>query len=415
VVYGDIGTSPLYAMRETFHGPHAIAVTALNIIGILSLIFWALIVVISIKYLVFVMRADNRGEGGILALMALIAPKAEGWHKRKFAIIVMALFGASLLYGDGIITPAITVLSAVEGLEVATPFFKPYVVPLTIGILIALFAMQKRGTGGIGAIFGPVMMLWFACLAALGVYNILKFPSVVEALNPSHAVDFFRHNGMIGFLALGTVFLVVTGGEALYADMGHFGVRPIRIAWFTVVLPSLLLNYFGQGALLLRDATAAPNPFFRMTPDWALYPMVVLSTVAASIASQAVISGAFSLTRQAVQLGYMPRLNIEHTSERQIGQIYIPTLNFLLMIACIGLVVGFQSSSRLAAAYGVAVTTDMVFTSILFAVFARKQFRWNLAAVILLTTLFLTVDLSFWLANIVKVPQGGWFPLLVAA
>jgi KUP system potassium uptake protein len=414
IVFGDIGTSPLYAIKETFHGPHAIPTTPANILGILSLIFWALIIVISIKYLVFVMRADNRGEGGILALMSLIAPRAEGWKKRRFLIFVMALFGASLLYGDGISTPAITVLSAVEGLQVATPLFKPYVVPLALVILVGLFMMQRRGTAGIGAIFGPVMVVWFSVLAALGVYRISQWPDVLFAANPKYAFYFFQHNGWIGFFALGTVFLVVTGGEALYADMGHFGVRPIRSAWFTVVLPALLLNYFGQGALLLHHPEAAENPFFRMVPSFALYPIVALATVAASVASQAVISGAFSLTRQAVQLGYMPRLEIEHTSESQIGQIYIPSINWLLMFACIGLVLGFKTSSNLAAAYGVAVTTDMVFTSILFAVFARRHWRWSLPLVILLATCFLIVDVSFWTANIIKVPQGGWFPLVIA-
>jgi KUP system potassium uptake protein len=415
VVYGDIGTSPIYAMREALHGVHGVAATHDNVLGLLSLIFWALILVISVKYLVFVMRADNCGEGGMIALTALVAPANEKARRRHRMLVLLGLFGASLLYGDGMITPAISVLSAVEGLQVVTPVFAPYVIPITIAILIALFVVQSRGTARIGSVFGPVMMLWFLTLAALGVAHLVQHPAVLAALSPAHGVRFFLHNGWHGFLVLGSVFLVVTGGEALYADMGHFGVLPIRLTWFTFVLPALLLNYFGQGALVLRDMTAAEHPFFRLAPHWALVPLVVLTTMATVIASQAVISGAFSLTRQAVQLGYLPRVDIEHTSDTRIGQIYIPGLNWLLMIACIALVIGFGSSSRLASAYGVAVTTDMVFTTILFSVVARSRWKWSLPAVVALATAFLAVDLSFWGASLLKIPSGGWFPLVVAA
>ena len=415
VVYGDIGTSPLYALRECFHGPHAVAPTQGNVLGVLSLVFWSLIVVISIKYLVFVMRADNRGEGGILALMSLIRPHRKGTRGPRWVLAMLGLFGAALLYGDGMITPAISVLSAVEGLRVATPVFQHVVEPITIVILIGLFLFQRRGTAGVGAIFGPVMLLWFAALAILGVSQIVREPSVLAAVIPIHAVRFFEANAGRGFLVLGSVFLVVTGGEALYADMGHFGARPIRIAWFSLVLPALLVNYFGQGSLLLRDPSAAENPFFRLGPAWTLYPMVVLSTIAAVIASQAVISGAFSLTRQAVQLGYSPRVRIDHTSAREIGQIYIPSVNWTLMIATIALVVGFHSSSNLAAAYGVAVTTTMAITTILMAVVARELWKWSIAGAAGLAAVFLVPDLAFFGANIVKVPHGGWFALAVAA
>ncbi|HVH11967.1 MAG TPA: potassium transporter Kup [Longimicrobium sp.] len=416
VVYGDIGTSPLYAIRESLGEHYGLAPVPGNVLGVLSLIFWALIIVISIKYLSFVMRADNRGEGGMIALTALVAPTRKTRPGGRRAMLVLAgLFGASLLYGDSMITPAISVLSAVEGLKVATPVLEPYVLPITIAILVLLFAVQSRGTAGIGRVFGPVTLLWFVTLGVLGLGQIILSPEVLAAVNPLHAVWFFANNGWAGFLVLGSVFLAVTGGEALYADMGHFGARPIRFTWFTVVLPCLLLNYFGQGALILRDPAAIEHPFFHMAPSWALYPLVALSTVATVIASQAVISGAFSLTRQAVQLGYLPRLHIEHTSARQIGQIYIPSVNWLLMLACIGLVLGFGDSSSLAAAYGVAVTTDMVFTTILFAFVARSRFGWARWQVGLLTAGFLVVDLGFWGANIVKIPHGGWFPLVIAA
>jgi KUP system potassium uptake protein len=415
VVYGDIGTSPIYAVRESLHGVHGVPPTSENVLGLLSLILWALVIVISIKYLAFVMRADNCGEGGMIALTALVTPdSARARRRHRRLLVLVGLFGASLLYGDSMITPSISVLSAIEGLEMLTPIFAPYVIPITIAILVGLFAVQRHGTARIGAIFGPVMFLWFATLGVLGGVQVVHHPGVLAAVNPIHGVQFFQHNGWHGFLVLGSVFLVVTGGEALYADMGHFGARPIRLSWYFFVLPSLLLNYFGQGALVLLDARAAEHPFFRLAPSWGLLPLVVLTTLATVIASQAVISGAFSLTRQAVQLGYLPRVHIEHTSETEAGQIYIPGLNWVLMVACIGLVLGFRSSSRLAAAYGVAVTTDMVFTTILFAVVARTRWRWSLPAVFAMAAGFLVVDLGFWGASLLKIPSGGWFPLLVA-
>ncbi|HEX9161526.1 MAG TPA: potassium transporter Kup [Thermoanaerobaculia bacterium] len=412
VVYGDIGTSPLYAFRECFaeHYGRQVAPTPGNVLGILSLICWSLVVVISIKYLVFVMRADNRGEGGILALMSLVRPKAS---KRRGLLIALGLFGSALLYGDGMITPAITVLGAAEGLEVATPVFTPYVVPLTVVVLIVLFMVQKYGTARIGALFGPVMMVWFFVIAVLGLINVVHTPRVLAAVNPLYGIEFLLLHRTAGFLVLGAVFLVVTGGEALYADMGHFGVRPIRLAWFTVVFPCLLINYLGQGALLLREPKAIANPFFHLAPDWALYPLVGLSTMAAIIASQAVISGSYSLTRQATQLGYLPRMRIRHTSAREIGQIYIPSVNWVLMISAIGLVIGFEKSTNLAGAYGVAVTATMGITTLLLAIVAHERWQWSPGAVAAFAVPFLIIDLSFFAANVVKVFEGGWFPLLV--
>ncbi|MEO8217381.1 MAG: potassium transporter Kup [Acidobacteriota bacterium] len=415
IVYGDIGTSPLYALRECFHGDHRVPVTDINVFGVLSLIFWSLIIIISIKYLVFVLRADNRGEGGIIALMSLVRPHDANASRWRKLFVLMGLFGAALLYGDGIITPAISVLSAVEGLSVATPVFDGYVLPITIVILVTLFWFQKKGTGAVGKIFGPVTLIWFLVLAALGVSQIIQEPRVLSAVFPSHAIRFFAENGSKGMVVLGTVFLAVTGAEALYADIGHFGILPIRLSWFALVLPSLVMNYFGQGALLLRDPLTAENPFFRMAPTWSLFPLVAIATAATVIASQAVISGAFSLTRQAIQLGYLPRLEIDHTSARQIGQIYIPAVNWALMLACIGLVLAFRSSSKLASAYGVAVTTDMVFTTILFGAFTVLRWRWKLWWALIFVVVSLTMDLSFWGANLIKVPDGGWFPLVVAA
>ncbi|HUF17468.1 MAG TPA: potassium transporter Kup [Thermoanaerobaculia bacterium] len=411
VVYGDIGTSPLYALKECF-GPHGVAVTQANVLGILSLILWSLVTIISIKYLVFVLRADNRGEGGILALMSLVHANRR---KRRWLITGMGLFGAALLYGDGMIAPAITVLSAIEGLEFATPLFAPYVIPLTIGVLILLFWIQSRGTAKVGAIFGPVMVVWFTTLGTLGLVQIVQEPYVMTAINPIYAIRFFALNGWLGFLVLGSVFLVVTGGESLYMDMGHFGRTPIRIAWFVMVLPGLLLNYFGQGAMLLGDPLKAANPFYNLAPSWGVYPLVALSTIAASVASQAVISGAFSLTRQAMQLGYMPRMEVAHTSAREIGQIYVPALNWALMFACIGLVIGFGSASNLAAAYGVAVSTTMVITTLILFVVAREVWKWPTIAAAALTGFFLMFDLAFFSANIIKVPHGGWFPLVAGS
>ncbi|MGI8898831.1 MAG: potassium transporter Kup [Pyrinomonadaceae bacterium] len=415
VVYGDIGTSPLYALRECFHGPHSIAPTPANILGVLSLIFWSLIIVISVKYLVFVLRADNHGEGGILSLTALATPIKPSGKSERRVLIAMGIFGAALLYGDGMITPAISILGAMEGLTVATPLFSPYVVPITIAIIVALFLVQSRGTAGIGTVFGPVTLVWFAVLAGLGILQIIRYPEVLAAINPLHGLDFFLRNGWHGFLILGAVFLVVTGGEALYADMGHFGMRPIRLVWFTIVLPALLLNYFGQGALLIENPGAAENPFYRLVPPWGLYPMVVLATAAAVIASQAVITGAFSLTMQAVQLGFSPRLKITHTSTREFGQIYLPTISWALMFGCIAIVVGFRTSSNLAAAYGVAVTSTMVITTILFYVVARERWGWSRLTAGSLCLFFLVIDVSFFGANIIKVAHGGWFPLLLAA
>lgn len=414
VVFGDIGTSPIYAIRESFHLSHGLSPDHDNTLGILSLIFWSLIIVISVKYLLLVLRADNRGEGGIIALTALISPPGERTRGRRMILAFLGLFGAALLYGDSMITPAISVLSAIEGLEVVTPFFQPYVIPITIGILVVLFLFQKRGTAGVGAVFGPVTLIWFLTLAVIGLFHIWAYPSVMAAISPHYGVTFFMRNGLQGLLVLGSVFLVVTGGEALYADMGHFGKGPIRFTWTTLVLPSLVLNYFGQGALILRNPAAVEHPFFMMVPSWALIPLVILATAATVIASQAVISGAFSLTRQAVQLGYLPRMRIEHTSEDQIGQIFMPAVNWALMFSCIGLVLGFRSSGRLAAAYGVAVTTDMVFTTILFSVVAFFRWNWKPWVVVLMTISLLVVDLAFWSGNLPKIPHGGWFPVVVA-
>ena len=416
VVYGDIGTSPLYALRECFHGAHGVAPTRENVLGVLSLIFWALTLIISIKYLIFVMRADNEGEGGILALLALV--EKQPGRKSDLArpvLIALGLFGAALLYGDGMITPAISVLGAVEGLAVATHVFEPVVVPLSVAILLGLFMLQSQGTGGIGRLFGPVMIVWFITLAALGITWIVREPGVVAAFDPRHAWTFFLLNGWPGFVVLGAVFLVVTGGEALYADMGHFGRRPIRVAWFALVLPGLLLNYLGQGALLMADPSAASSPFYLLAPAWARLPLVALATMAAIIASQALISGAFSLTRQAIQLGYCPRLDIEYTSPHQQGQIYMPQVNRALMVATIGLVIGFGSSSALAAAYGMAVTSTMVITTLLTYLVARRS--WGVSRVVAgsLAAFFLVIEMAFFGANVLKVIHGGWFPLVIGA
>ena len=414
IVFGDIGTSPLYAIRVCFAGDYGVHATPGNVLGVLSLIFWSLVWVISIKYLVFVMRADNHGEGGIIALMALLLPQGREQRHSRWMLVGLGLFGGALLFGDGMITPAISVLSAVEGLDVAAPFLSSYVVPVTIALLVGLFLIQRRGTARVGALFGPIVLLWFLVLAVLGLRGILAAPQVLSAVDPVHAVRFFLTNKIHGFLVLGTVFLVVTGGEALYADMGHFGRRPIRLAWFFFVLPALLLNYFGQGGLLISDPKAIRNPFFLLAPGWAALPLVILSTAATIIASQAVITGSFSMGRQLIQLGFTPRLQIKHTSSRQPGQIYVPTINWMLMIATILLVIGFGSSDKLAAAYGVAVTTTMVITTLLFTVIAHEKWHWPLWATGLLTASFLVADLAFFGANIVKVDHGGWFPLVIA-
>ncbi len=412
VVYGDIGTSPLYAIREAF-GTGVLPLTEASVLGVLSLIFWSLFTVVTLKYMAVILRADNRGEGGILALASL-AQRAlgSGWRR---TVVVSAMLGAALFYGDGVITPAISVLSAIEGLQVATPLFEPYVVPFALVILIALFVMQSRGTGKIGLLFGPVVCLWFLVLGLLGLIQIVQAPHILRALDPSHAVALFAAHRWVAFVTLGAVFLAVTGAEALYADMGHFGRLPIQIAWFGLVLPALLLNYFGQGALLLGDPATIANPFYLLTPSWALYPMVVLATWATVIASQAVISAAFSLSSQAVQLGYLPRLTVRHTSAQTAGQIYIPAINWLLLAGVILLVLGFQSSSNLAAAYGIAVSGTMAITTVLAGLVARSRWGWPPALVVAAFGAFLAIDLTFLSANAIKIFAGGWFPIVLAA
>ena len=416
IVYGDIGTSPLYAIHECFFGTAPLAVTESHVLGVLSLIFWALILVISVKYLLVVMRADNNGEGGILALLALLDP----WRKPRRkplsqALILLGIFGAALLFGDGMITPAISVLSAVEGLKVAAPSMTHFVVPLTVVILIGLFWFQKRGTESIGSLFGPVMIVWFLILAGLGIHSIVQNPGVLVAINPVEALRFLWSEPGNAFLVLGGVFLVVTGGEALYADMGHFGPHPIKLAWFSLVLPALLLNYFGQGAFILAHPQDVVHPFYNLVPHWAVYPMIGLSTLVTVIASQAVISGTFSLASQAIQLRQSPPLTVVQTSPEEIGQIYVPLMNRILMVGTLGLVIGFESSTALAAAYGVAVSATMVITSVLGYFVMRERWHWPLGWALLVTVLFLTADLVFFSANLSKVMDGGWFPLAVAS
>ena len=414
VVFGDIGTSPLYAMREAFNGSHPVAANYDNVFGVLSLISWSLIIVVTLKYVVFMMRADNRGEGGIMALLALVLRSTTRDTRGRWILMSLGLFGAALFYGDGVITPAISVLSAVEGLEVATPALKPFVIPVTILVLIGLFVFQQKGTEMVGALFGPITLVWFAVLALLGIINIVKYPDVLAALSPSYAINFFAENSTGGFLVLGAVVLAITGTEALYADMGHFGKKPIRLAWSCYVLPALLLNYFGQGALILYNKDAIQNPFYHMAPEWALYPLVILATMATVIASQAVITGTYSLTRQAIQLGYCPRLEVTHTSESEIGQIYMPWINWVLLAAVIGLVLGFESSSNLAGAYGIAVTGTMAIDTVLAFVLMRRLWHWPLWIAVPLLLVFLTIDLSFFSANAIKLFHGGWFPIVVA-
>ncbi|MBS4097532.1 MAG: potassium transporter Kup [Sulfuricella sp.] len=411
VVYGDIGTSPLYTMREVFAGNHPIPVSPDNVLGILSLILWSLIVIVSIKYVVFIMRADNRGEGGIMALIALAMRDAKDNPGRQKMIVMVGILGAAMFYGDGMVTPAISVLSAVEGLEVAAPGMTAFVIPITLVVLFGLFFVQRKGTARVGALFGPVMLVWFTTLALLGVYNVIAAPAVLKALNPLYGIGFLLHNSHIALVAMGAVVLSVTGAEALYADMGHFGRKPIQLAWFGFVLPALILNYFGQGALILSEPDAVQNPFYHSAPDWMLYPLIVLSTMATVIASQAVISGAFSVTRQAMQLGFVPRAEVQHTSEREQGQIYLPGVNWGLMGAVMVLVLGFKSSNNLAAAYGIAVTGDMVITSILACIVVARVWGWGWPKAIALFSCFLVVELTFWFANVLKIPDGGWFPL----
>jgi KUP system potassium uptake protein len=416
IVYGDIGTSPLYALQQCFTSKeHTIPPTTANVYGVLSLIVWLLVLVVAVKYLVFIMRADNRGEGGILALLALILQQERrSMSRRRIVLVGLGLFGAALLYGDGMITPVISVLGAIEGLNVVTPAFQSMIVPISVVVLLLLFTVQRFGTGRVGTAFGPIMCVWFVAIGGLGLWEIAKEPRILAALNPLHGLRFFSDNGRIGFLTLGAVVLAVTGAEALYADMGHFGKRPIRLAWFVLVMPALLLNYFGQGAILLRNPAAVANPFYFLAPRSLLVPLVVLATAAAVIASQALISGAFSLTRQAVQLGYSPRVTILHTSRSEAGQIYVPEINNILMIGCLVLVVAFGSTTAIGAAYGIAVTGTMAITSLLFAVVARSRWNWSLVHVLPIMIAFLTIDVSLFAANVIKIWYGGWVPIAIA-
>jgi KUP system potassium uptake protein len=415
VVFGDIGTSPLYALKECVDPEHGVAATQANLFGLLSLVFWSLTMVVTVKYLTFIMRADNHGEGGILALLALVPSRTKPGSTRIGWMASLVIFGAALLYGDGVITPAISVLSAVEGLGVATTHLSPAVVPLTIAILLGLFAVQKRGTARIGGVFGPIMIAWFATIGLLGAEHVALYPSVLQAVHPAFAVRFCLENGRLAFFVLGSVVLVITGGEALYADMGHFGRQPIRIAWFAIVMPALLLNYFGQAACILVHPEAARNPFFALVPAGFIYPMVALATAATIIASQALISGAYSLTRQAVQLGFFPRVTIVHTSGTAEGQIYVPEVNAALAVACVWLVLSFKASSALAAAYGIAVTGTMAITSIVYFAVLTRAWKWPVWQAGALVGLFLAFDIPFFAANTLKFLQGGWFPLVVAA
>jgi KUP system potassium uptake protein len=415
VVYGDIGTSPLYALRECFSAQHGVAATRGNLFGVLSLMVWTLVLIVCIKYVVFLLRADHRGEGGILAMMTLAFDERRASKRRRAVLVAAGVFGAALLYGDGVITPCITVMGALEGLEVATPMFSPYVLPLSIAILIALFAWQGFGSGYVGRVLGPIMLVWFAALAVLGVRGIAEEPEILAALLPWHGFAFVVEQGLQSLIVIGAVFLVVTGAEALYADLGHFGRVPIQLAWFCVAFPALLLNYLGQGALLLHDPGAARNPFFLLAPAWGLYPLVILATAASVIASQAVITGAFSITMQAIQLGFLPRLEIRHTSADERGQIYLPQVNRMLLIGCICLCLGFGSSSNLAGAYGTAVTLTMLITTLLFFFVARRLWRWSIWTVGFLCLLFGSIELLFFAGNALKIAHGGWFPVLVAA
>ena len=415
VVYGDIGTSPLYVMKTVFDKANGLTLNPANLIGVVSLIFWSMMVVVTLKYVTLIMRADNHGEGGIMALLALAASSVADKPKLRHILLMSGVFGAALFYGDGVITPAISVLSAVEGLELATPSLTPYVVQITLVVLVVLFMLQKRGTAGIGAVFGPVMVVWFAVLAGSGLVHLLEAPAILAALNPLAGLKFALQHRWLAFVALGSVVLALTGAEALYADMGHFGRKPIQLAWFALVLPALSLNYFGQGALLLAHPGALENPFFRMFPQWALVPMVLLATIATVIASQAVISGAFSMTKQAIQLGFLPRMRITHTSAKEVGQIYVPAVNTALLIAVIAAVVGFRSSTALGAAYGIAVTGTMMITTFLTFYVLRYAWKFSLWPALLATGFFFLIDLTFFSANLLKIVDGGWFPLAVGA
>jgi len=415
VVYGDIGTSPLYAVKETFNPEHGIPLNTENVLGGLSAIFWALMIVVSLKYVVLIMRADNRGEGGIMALIALAQTAIKAHAHWRMPLLLIGVFGASLFYGDAVLTPAISVLSAVEGLEVGTTAFKPYVVPIAVVVLVALFSFQSRGTAVVGKLFGPVTMAWFLAIGAAGLYGIAQQPAILKALNPYYALVFLTGHGTASFVVLGSVVLAVTGAEALYADMGHFGKGAVRIAWFSLVAPALVLNYFGQGALLMLQPAALQNPFYLLFPGWALYPMIALATAATVIASQATISGAYSLTKQAVQLGFLPRMTIVHTSAREMGQVYISSINWLLCAVVIAAVIGFGSSSRLAGAYGVAVTATMLVDTLLTFFVIRYGWGYPLALCILATGFFALVDLAFFSSTLLKIADGGWFPLVIGA
>ena len=415
VVYGDIGTSPLYAVKETFNPDHGIPLNAENVLGGMSAIFWALMIVVSLKYVILIMRADNKGEGGIMALLALASSAVKDHPQWRATIMLLGVFGASLFYGDAVLTPAISVLSAVEGLEVGTTAFKPYVVPIAVGVVIALFALQRKGTSVVGALFGPVTVLWFVAIAALGVVAIAGNPEVLRALDPLHALAFVTQHGWASFVVLGAVLLAFTGAEALYADMGHFGKGPIRIAWFGLVFPALILNYFGQGALLIANPKALVNPFYLLAPAWALYLTVALATAATVVASQATISGTYSLTKQAIQLDYLPRMQVQQTSASEIGQIYIPGANLALLLVIVAVVIGFGSSSKLASAYGVAVTGTMLVTTFLTFFVVRFGWGYPLALCIAATGFFILVDLAFFSSALLKVVEGGWFPLALGA
>ncbi len=416
VVYGDIGTSPLYALREVFSSSHhPVPINQQNVLGVLSLFLWSLLIVVTLKYVAFIMRAHNKGEGGIIALMTLALQKGNPGSSGRTFLIILGLIGTALFYGDGVITPAISVLSAVEGLALITPTFEPLIMPITLAILIGLFLIQRHGTARVGALFGPVMLLWFAVLALLGARAIAQYPVVLAAVNPLHGFQYLLNNGPIGFLSLGAIVLCITGAEALYADMGHFGAKPIRIAWLGYVLPALTINYFGQGALLLSDPSTIESPFYRLAPAWGYYPLIILATAATVIASQALISGAFSITQQAIQLGYTPRLAILHTSEEEKGQIYIPAMNWILLIAVIALVVGFGSSSAMASAYGIAVTGTMLITNLLAIAVAVRLWRWSPWRAVLGAAPFICIDLAFFFANATKILDGGWFPLAFGA
>ena len=415
VVYGDIGTSPLYAVKETFAPAHGIALSTENILGGLSTIFWSLMIVVTLKYVTLIMRANNKGEGGIMALLALASSAVKDQPRRRMLILALGVVGASLFYGDAVLTPAISVLSAVEGLEVGTTAFKHYVIPIAVIVLVTLFAFQRQGTAVVGALFGPVCVLWFLALGAVGIDNIVHNPVVLNALDPLHALRFVTGHGFASFVVLGSVLLAFTGAEALYADMGHFGRRAVRLAWFGLVLPALVLNYFGQGALLIANPQAISNPFYLAYPDWALYPMIGLATAATVIASQATISGAYSVTKQAIQLGYLPRMNIQHTSAREIGQVYVPALNWILLTAVLAAVIGFGSSTKLASAYGVAVAGTMLIDTFLTFFVIRYGWGYHLLIAVSATAFFMLVDIAFFSASLLKIGEGGWFPLTVGA